>query len=108
MIAQAVRGRDAEARLIRALTRHAAGAGVTLCVETRHTRPWCSATYEGVQLHLTLSAAPAPVARVWLGGLAEAELPMRDHVAMPPALDSIREEGDCLVAEAAMLVLVDG
>ena len=107
MIAADLRGRDAAARLIRALTRHAAPAGVTLCVEPRHARPWHSATFEGVQLDLTLHAAPAPAARVWLDGLAEAELPMRGHVAMPPAIDGIRDEGNGIVVDATVLVLVD-
>ena len=107
MIAEQLRGRDVAARLVRALTRHAAQAGVSLCVEERHARPWASATFGGVQLHLLLHAAPAPAARVWLDGLAEAELPMRGHVAMPPAMDDVRGQGDGLIAEATVLVLVD-
>ena len=108
MIGRSVRNDDAEARLTRALARHAAAAGVTVDAERCRSRPWSSATFQGVQLHLTLVAAPAAEARRWLDALADAELAMRGHVAMPAAVDAITDRGDALAAEIAVLVLVDG
>ena len=108
MIAQSVRGDDAQARLTRALAGHALGAGVTVTVEQCRSRPWASATFEGVQLHLTLVASPVDPARRWLAALDEAELAMRGHVAMPPAVDAAWTRGEEMVATVTVLVLIDG
>lgn len=107
MIVRHVRLDDAEARLRRALARHAIAAGVTVSVEHCRAQPWFSATFEGVQLHLSLVASPADPARHWLAGLEGAELPMRGHVAMPPALDAAAPRGDAMVATVTVLVLID-
>jgi len=107
MMAQALRGEDAEARLTRALKRHAAVDGVALSVERCRLRPWSSATFEGAQLALTLALVPAGTARDWLEALPEADLPMRGHVAMPPAVDEVAEREEGVVAEVTVLVLID-
>jgi hypothetical protein len=108
MIARAVRNDDAQARFERALTRHALAAGVLVVAERWRTRPWASATFEGVQLDLTLAASPAAPARQWLAALADADLPMRGHVAMPPAVNAAYLRGDEVVATLTVLVLIDG
>ena len=108
MIARAVRNDDAQARLERALARHANAAGITVAVEQCRARAWASATFEGVQLDLTLAASPADAARHWLAALAEVDLPMRGHVAMPPAIDAVYPRGEDMVATLTLLVLIDG
>jgi hypothetical protein len=108
MIADAVRGSDAQARLTRALTLHALAAGVSVTLEHCRSRPWSSATFEGVQLRMSLAATPLAPARRWLATLDEAELPMRGHVAMPPAIDAACPRGDVMAATLTVLVLVDG
>ena len=108
MIARAVRNDDAQARLEQALARHALSAGVAVTVERWQSRPWASATFEGVQFDLTLAASPPDAARQWLATLAEVDLPMRGHVAMPPALDAVHLRGEEMVATLTLLVLIDG
>ena len=108
MILRPVKGADAEARLARALTADALAKGASVSIERCRSQPWFSATFEGVQLRLTLTASPAAAARVWLAELGEAELPMRGHVAMPPAVDSAIPCGDVMTAELSVLVLIDG
>lgn len=107
MIAQGLRGTDAEARLARALVANAGAAGVLVAIERSRSRPWSSATFEGVQLHVALHAAPVDATMAWLTALPDAELPMRGHVAMPPAIDSAAERDDGLVVELSVLVLID-
>jgi hypothetical protein len=76
----------AASRLARALRASAADAGLDALVLSAHERPWASATYVGARHHIVLGL-PASVARYrWLAALAEAELPMRGHVALPPAI----------------------
>jgi len=108
VILQPVRGADAEARLARALIADALVSGVGVTIDTCRSQPWFSATFEGVQLKLTLTATPAAAARTWLAGLGDAELPMRGHVAMPPAVDAAVPCGNAMTAELSVLVLIDG
>ena len=108
MIAQAVRGLDAEARLARALERNARAEGVTATVRQCRSRPWSSATFEGVQVDLSVQAGPADAAMAWLAALAEAQLPMAGHVAMPPAIDAAAALDDGLLVALSVLVLIDG
>lgn len=98
---------DAEARLIRALTESAAAVGCTLTVEGCTSRPWASATFVGEQFSLGIALAPADTACAWLDALPEVELPMRGHVAMPPAVDWIGEKDNRLDVALTVLVLAD-
>lgn len=107
MIARAIRRGDAEARLVAALTTDARAAGVTLTMGACRSCPWSSATFEGTQLQLDVHAGPESATRAWVAALADAELPMRGHVAMPPALDAAVAEGDGLRVTLTVLVLID-
>lgn len=79
-------------RLIRALRRAAADAGLDPLLLEASERPWASATYVGAR-HLVTFGIPASHARYhWLAALAETDLPMRGHVALPPAILSADDE----------------
>ena len=79
-------------RLARALRLSAADAGLDALLLSASERPWASATYAGARHQLVLGI-PASTARYrWLAGLAEAELAMRDHVALPPAILAADDE----------------
>ncbi len=103
-----LRGGDAQARLARALVTDALAAGCTLTVEAVNARPWASATYVGEQQAVSVHVEPADAARRWLAMLPDANLPMRGHVAMPPAVDRMIEEGDSIRADLSVLTLNDG
>lgn len=107
MRAERVRGRDVERRLCAALAANAAAAGCTLAVEQCRGRPWSSATFVGEQLALVMLLDPADAAAAWLAALAEADLPVRGHVAMPPAVDRVEPAGIGLRVRATVLVLSD-
>lgn len=102
-----VRGSDALARLIRALAQDAAVAGCTATIAADGSRPWASATFVGERHRLTLTLTPVVAARRWLDALAEAELPMRGHVAMPPAIDAVAERDGALHVDLSVLTLHD-
>lgn len=93
-----LRASDAQAHLIRALAADAARAGCTLAVEQATSRPWASATFVGEQQRLAIALVPVAAARRWLDTIEEAELTMRGHVAMPPAVDAAEERDDGSVA----------
>jgi hypothetical protein len=59
---------------LRALRRHAEGAGVTLAVTGWQSRPWSSALFTGHRLSVTCTVDGADA---WLAALPEADLPMR-------------------------------
>lgn len=101
-------GGDALARLTRALAASTAAAGCdTLHVVAGTSRPWASATFVGERHRLTLTLAPIDAARRWLAALADAELPMRGHVAMPPATDAVAERDGTLAIDLSVLTLHD-
>ena len=101
------RGGDAQAHLVRALATDAAAAGCTLAVERASSRPWASATFTGEQQCLSLALVPPAAARRWLDGLGDADLPMRGHVAMPPAVDGVEDRDGSLAATVSVLTLTD-
>ena len=103
-----VRGGDALARLVRALSASATAAGCeTPCFVAGTSRPWASATFVGEHHRLTLTLAPPPAARRWLAALADAELAMHGHVAMPPAIDAVAEADGTLSVDLSVLTLRD-
>lgn len=104
-----LRPSDAQAHLVRALAADAAASGCTLTVEHAAAWPWASATFVGEQQRLALALVPPAAARRWLDGVADAELPMRGHVAMPPAVDAAEERDDGSVAATlSVLTLCEG
>jgi hypothetical protein len=105
---EAIRGGDAQARLARALVANAQAAGCTLTVEAAQAKPWASATYVGDQQSLVVHATPAAAARRWLAALADADLPIRGHVAMPPAMDGVEDTDDGVRVRLTVLTLRDG
>lgn len=102
-----IRGDHAVLRFGHALQASAGAAGCTLSVGETRSRPWSSATYAGEQVTLAASVAPADAAKLWLDGLAEAELPMRGHVAMPPAVETVSEAGEAFAVRLTALILLD-
>ena len=100
-----IRADDAHAHLVRALAAEAAAAGCTLAVEQASSRPWASATFTGEQQRLALALVPPAAARRWLDAIGEAELSMRGHVAMPPAVDGIEDRDGSVIATLSVLTL---
>ena len=102
-----IRGGDAQARLARALRADARREGCDLEIEAQSAHPWASATYVGDQQRVKVRLCPEPEARRWIATLGEADLPMRGHIAMPPAVDRIEEENGELIVHLAVLTLHD-
>ncbi|TPG12622.1 hypothetical protein [Sphingomonas oligophenolica] len=73
-------------RLARALRLSAVTAGLDALVLSATEQPWASATYIGARHRIELGLPAGPARYRWLAGLAEAELPMRGHIALPPAI----------------------
>jgi hypothetical protein len=74
------RGPDAAAVLRRVIERDARAAGCDIVLGEMRTTRWASATFVGARHCVTLSVADDAASAAWLGGLAEAELPMRGHL----------------------------
>ena len=105
MIATPVRGRDAEARLARALQSSAHAAGLAIELFEMRARPWASATFVGTQVSLVLSSPRAPTLGRWLSDLPLAELPLRDHLLASLALDRIEDDGTVVLTAVTALVI---
>jgi len=93
--------------LLRALDESLHAAGCVATVDHRGARAWASITFEGSQHRLTVAAQPGAAIEGWLAALPEAELPMRRHVALEPAIDRVERRADAVVAELCVLVLQD-
>lgn len=74
------RGPDAGTLVERALALAARQSRVAMTVMEATATRWVSATFSGARHELRLSIADDPVARSWLGTLADADLPMRGHL----------------------------
>lgn len=73
---------DRGERLARTLVAHAARAGAAVRLTVATVEPWCSATFSGSVIVLTLDAPPGPALSAWLAGLPEANIPLgRDLIA---------------------------
>ena len=105
MIATPVRGRDAEARLGRALHSSAQAAGLAIELTDMRARPWASATFVGTQVSLVMSSPRSPTLDRWLSDLPLAELPMRDHLLASLALDRIEDNGNVVLTAVTALVI---
>ncbi|MDE0878222.1 MAG: hypothetical protein OSB00_06085 [Sphingomonas bacterium] len=79
-------------RLVRALRLSAAGAGLDPLLLSASERPWASATYVGARHLITFGIPASPDRHRWLASLVEADLAMRGHVALPPAILSTDDE----------------
>ena len=87
--------------LARALIASSIAAGCDATVTAQDSRPWASATYIGARHVVTLSS-PACVTRYrWLAALTDIELPVRGHIALPPAI--LRADDDTVVLEVVAL-----
>lgn len=99
------RGPDAATLLERALIADAARAGAAIAVIEGESRRWASATFVGARHVLTLVAADSRQLAAWLGGLAEAELPIRGHLVADIAVVSrTRAGGDVTAVVEALTV----
>lgn len=87
------RGPDAGTLLRRALARDAAAAGCRVSVTSAQATRWASATFTGAQHRLTLEGEDDAVLAEWLGGVNEADLPMRGHLVADVALVSVTRGG---------------
>jgi hypothetical protein len=105
VIATPVRGRDAEARLARALHSSAHAAGLAIELADVRARPWASATFVGIQVSLVVSSPRSPTLGRWLSDLPLAELPMRDHLLASLALDRIEDNGTVVLTTITALVI---
>ena len=73
---------DRGERLARTLIAHAARAGCVVQLAVASVEPWCSATFSGSVIVLTLKAPPGAALSNWLAALPEAEIPLgRDLIA---------------------------
>lgn len=73
---------DRGERLARTLVAHAARAGCVVRLTIAMVEPWCSATFSGSVIALTLDAMPGPALTRWLAALPEADIPLgRDLIA---------------------------
>ncbi|MFV0921729.1 hypothetical protein ACR720_03180 [Sphingomonas parapaucimobilis] len=73
---------DRGERLARTLVAHAARAGCAVRLTVAMVEPWCSATFSGSVIVLTLDAMPGPALTRWLAALPEAEISLgRDLIA---------------------------
>ena len=79
-------------RLARALRTSATAAGLDALILSTTERPWASATYVGARHRLVIGLPASHARHRWLAALAEADLPMRGHIALPPALLSTTDE----------------
>ena len=85
---------DAATLLERALVANAAAAGVTAEVTGATATRWASATFVGARHRMTIAGATCDGLAEWLGGLAEAELPLRRHlVADLAVIEQTRDGG---------------
>jgi hypothetical protein len=105
MIALPVRGRDAEAQLIRRLLSVAGAAGLAMTADRPHARPWASATFAGMQVSLVLAAPRSPALGRWVADLPLAELPLRGHLVASVAIDSIEDDGATVRIAITALVI---
>ena len=71
---------DAATLLERALIGNAATAGVAIDIAAATATRWASATFVGARHRLTIAGSYGATAATWLGGLAEADLPLRGHL----------------------------
>lgn len=66
--------RDPAGQLLRALRRAALASGCTVVLQHEATVPWASVTFAGARHRVIVSGAGLDE---WLGGLPDAELPLR-------------------------------
>jgi hypothetical protein len=105
MLTVPVRQADAEAHLAHALLRSAQGAGLAIAIDHRSSRPWASATFDGIRLSLDLVAPRAPALGRWLCDLPLAELPLQGRFVASLALDRIEDDGALVRTTLTVLVI---
>lgn len=100
------RGPDAATLLRRALERSAPAEAAMLVRDITSTR-WASATFAGERHELAIELAAGAAGDAWLGGLADAELPMRGHLVADLAVVRTERSGDATVARIEALTVED-
>lgn len=99
------RGPDAATLLERALLADAARTGVIVTVtEARSTR-WASATFAGARHEMLLEGSRGPAADAWLGGIEEADLPIRGHLVADLKLIRVERSGAGFTAALEVLTV---
>ena len=90
---KSVRLADPATPLARALVAAATAAGCDATVTAIATRSWASATYVGAHHEVALAIRACVERYRWLASLAQADLPVRGHVALPPTILSADDGG---------------
>jgi hypothetical protein len=98
------RGPDAGTLVERALHQSAARAGVSLTITDAVASRWASATFAGARHVLDVEVA-GDAAAAWLGGLAEAELPMRGQLMADCVVVRRARRGDGFTAKIEALTV---
>ncbi len=99
------RGPDAATLLKRALERDADAAGCDVGVAMVEMTRWASATFTGARHRIVLTLRDDPRAETWLGGLGEADLPIRGQlVADLATIATSRQHGMTIATLEALTV----
>jgi hypothetical protein len=99
------RGPDAGTLLVRAVEADAFGMGCIVRISGSDWTRWASATFNGARHELTLDAAESPALERWLGGLPDANLPIRGHLLADMVIKGIRRaDGVATIALEALTV----
>ena len=101
------RGPDIGTLLQRALLRDAAAAGCNVTIADAETTRWASATFAGARHRIVLAGPDDAALAAWLGGAAEADLPVRGHLVADLIVAAVaRRDGAAEVAIEALTVEV--
>jgi hypothetical protein len=98
---------DVGRRLARALLASASAAGCRIRVRDSVWVGWASACFVGARHELVLTARPGEALDEWTAGLAEAELPMADHLVADIAVTRVSRDGGEVRIELEALTVED-
>ena len=99
------RGPDAATLLERAILADARTSAVTVRVVTATATRWASATFAGERHAMSLEGERSAAADRWLGGLGEADLPMRGHLVADLVVIRTERSGERFTAMLEVLTL---
>ena len=98
---------SAASRLERAVSAHAACAGVALTIDDIRSTRWASATFVGARHRLVVTIKGVG-AHDWLANLAEADLPMPGHLVADLVVVDQRRSGTASTATIEVLTVEAG
>lgn len=101
------RGPDAATLLERALMADAARAGIEMMLTQTAATRWASATFIGARHRLTLAGPASDGLTTWLGGLGEADLPLRGHLVADLAVEGWSRDDGGFSATIEVLTVED-